>query len=173
MVQQGSKHPVVEATKDARENDTVVLPAGTTIKIRPVSAALVDAVMGRIKNPPVPTVVEEETGKVIENPGSPQYIEALQEATRKRTNATIDAFVMFGIDLPNGLPSDTAWVGKLKYLVRLGHLELGDFDLDDPVDLEFLYKRYIVANADIIQRISGASGVSGEEIEAAEASFRS
>lgn len=173
MSSKDNRNPVVMSAKEVREDDVVILPDGTKIGISPVSAALVEAVMGKIKDPDVPTVIDEESGREISNPGHPAYLAELRDVTRRRTQATIDAFVMFGINLPEGLPEDEKWLANLKYLERLGHLDLSNFDLEDPIDKEFLYKRYVVANAEIIGKISTSSGVTGEEIEAAEASFRS
>jgi hypothetical protein len=174
MSKDNSSNPVVKAAKTVRESaqEEIVLPDGARVKVVPVSAALIDAVMGNIKDPTVPTYYDKDSDRHIPNPGDPNYLREMAEMSRKRTSATIDAFVMFGIDLPYGLPTDEEWLTKLRYLEKLGRINLSEYDLKNEIDLEFLYKRFIVASADIIGMVTKASGVSGEEIAAAEASFR-
>jgi len=105
------------------------------------------------------------------NPNDPKYIAAKQEADRQRGIAAIDAVVMFGVELLDGVPDD-GWLGKLRYLEKRGLLDLESFDLDDPLDLEFLYKRYVAVSAQDIAYIMRTSGVREEDVEAAIRSFR-
>ena len=167
-----STNSVLAVAKKLAEDDTMILYDGTRIRIVPVSAALVDEVTRRIKFPQVPIIHDEESNRDLPNPGDPNYLSSYQEVTNERLRATITALVMFGIELPDGLPKSDEWIKKLKYLERQGLLDLSKYDWSDQTDAEFLYKRFIASNGDIMEKISRVSGVSGEEIKAAEESFR-
>lgn len=169
----GVSNPVVAVAKDVREEKVFHLPDGVTVRVVPVSAALIEAVVSRIVDPPVPTEYDEDSGRSIPNPGHPDYIAALATTSRARNSASIDAMLMFGLEIDEStpIPQDGKWLQRLKYLERLGHLDLSEFDIDSEVDREFLYKRYIAANADILSAITGVSGVGEEEIAKAEESF--
>lgn len=166
-------NPAVDVAKNKyKTGDTLTLPDGVRIKIVPVSAGLMDEVTRQIKDPPVPLVYNKDDEQSLPNPGAPEYLLAMEEARQKRTRAAMDALALFGVDLLDPLPQDGAWLKKLKYLEKLGNLDLSQFDLSDPLELEFIYKRYIVCSGDVLKLISEASGVSGVDIEAAEAAFR-
>jgi hypothetical protein len=167
------KNPVLAVAKNVREEKSFNLPDGVRVKVVPVSAALIEAVVSRIPDPPVPVIHDEESGKDISNPGHPDYLAAIQRASRMRNAASIDAMLMFGLEIDENtpIPPEGKWIKRLQYLVKLGHLDLSAFDLNDETDREFLYKRYIAANADILSAITGVSGVAEEEISQAEDSF--
>lgn len=167
-----STSPVLDVAKKLAEEDIVTIYDGTKIRIVPVSAALVDEVTRRIKFPTVPVIHDEENNRDLPNPGDPNYLAAYSEVTSDRLRATISALVMFGVELVDGLPESDEWKKKLQYLERQGLLDLSGYNFEDPIDKEFLYKRFIVVSGDIMEKISKASGVSGEEIKAAEESFR-
>lgn len=167
------KSPAVEvAKKVGGERNLFELPDGVIVRVTPVSAALIDEVSSRIKDPPIPTYFNDEKGRDEPNPADPKYLEALQGAQRQRGVAAIDAMVMFGIELENGLPKDDKWLGKLQWLEKRGTLDLSQYDLEDPVEKEFVYKRFVACGGEILDAVTKASGISGEDIVRAEASFR-
>ena len=168
-----STSPVLAVAKKQGEDNQITLYDGTVIRVVPVSAALVDEVTRRIKMPEIPMVRDEANERDVPNPGDPNYLAACEEVQSDRLRATITALTMFGVELVSGLPTDGKWIGKLKYMERQGLLDLSKFDFNDPYDAEFLYKRFIAVSGDIMEKISKVSGVSGEEIKAAEESFRS
>lgn len=149
----------------------VDLPYGVTGKIVPVPPQLVDDVTSRIKEPEIPMWHNEDKDRDEPNPSDPEYLAALEEFSNQQAKASIDALSMFGLDI-DALPEDDKWLRKLKYMEKRGLLDLSDFDLDDPDEKEFLFKRLIALNNIILQKIVEVSGISPEEIEAAEASFR-
>ena len=77
---------------------------------------------------------------------------------------------MFGIELVDDIP-DNGWDKKLKYLERLGHLDLTEFDFKDELDRDFLYKRYIAVGSDDLVKIARMGGLQPEDLDAADASF--
>jgi len=49
---------------------------------------------------------------------------------------------------------------------------LSGYDLDNEIDREFLYKRFVASNAEVIAKVSRLSGVvTPEEVALAEESF--
>lgn len=155
------------------ESNIITLPDGVKVRIIPVSAALLERVNREIATPIPPTYHDETTDQDRPNPMHPDYIRAVTEANAARNEAAMDALVMFGIELVDGMPSDDAWLEKLQYLEKRGHsIGLDEFDLDDPMDLEYLYKRMILANGNVLEAVTRASGLTTEEVKAAEDSFR-
>ena len=167
------KSPAVEvAKKIGGDNNLYELPGGVKIRVVPVSAALIDEVSSRIKDPAIPTFFNDEKGRDEPNPADPKYLEELRDASRRRGSAAMDAMVLFGIELVDGLPSDNKWLERLAWLQKRDVIDLSQYDLDDPVEREFVYKRFIASNGEILESITRSSGISGEDIVQAEASFR-
>ena len=170
----GSKNPVVEVAKRRKagyEDNLIELPDGTEIRVHPVSPALIDEVISTVKEPNVPMWHNKDADREEPNYDDPDYKKALSEAESEKLAASVDALVMFGIELVDGLPEGDVWLKKLKFLEKRERLSLEGYTLDDPEDKEFLYKRLIAMDGDIITRITDMSSVSKEDIDAAEASF--
>jgi len=106
-----------EATLDATRE--VNLSTGVRAKLRPVATTLIDEVASRIKDPEVPMWHNPDKDRDEPNPNDPKYIAAKEEADRQRGIAVIDAVVMFGVELLDGVPDD-GWLGKLQYLETAG-----------------------------------------------------
>ncbi len=167
-----SKNPVISTAKEVSQNgagNIITLSDGRRAKLLPVSSTLIDAVTNKIKDPEVPMWFDEDKQRESPNPADPDYNRALEEAGRKRGLAALDALAMFGIELLDGVPEDRTWIKKLKIL----HVDLDEYNLDDEMEVEFLYKRFFVANNDVIQKLSEVSGINPDEIQAAEATFPS
>lgn len=167
--------PAVDVAKkvESRNQERIVsLPGGVEARIVPVSAALVDEVTSSVKDPDVPILHDDDRDRDFPNPDDPIYTKALEDASRKRGIAAIDAMVMFGVELVDGLPEDDAWLKKLVYMSKRELVNLDGYDLEDDLDLEFLYKRYVAITPNVLSIITEMSGISGADIEAAEESFR-
>ena len=161
---------VSKGRRDGSQTETVTLPYGVTAKIVPVPPQLIEEVTSRIKDPQVPMWHNEEKDRDEPNPYDPQYLSDLEEANTLRGQASIDAMALFGLDI-DGMPEDDKWLRKLKYMEKRQLIDLSVYDLDDPDELEFVYKRYVALNGNILTMVVESSGISREEIEAAEASF--
>jgi len=176
MTNQG-KSPAVVAAKEKhvqQEQDGIfVAPCGSRVKVKPVSASLVSEVSNMVKNPDVPVWHNPDKDRDEPNPDDPTYRRALEEADQRRATATIDAIVLFGVDLIDGLPEDDTWLTRLKFMQKRGLLDLSSYDLDDEMELEFIYKRYVVVDNTILEKITALSGVRPEDVELAEESFPS
>ena len=151
---------VVETAKEQRKADepvVVTLITGAKATLLPVSPSLVQDVQVRIKDPPVPKFFNEDKGREEENPNHPSYLAALEQAESERVQATLNATIMFGVELEEGFEIDEKWVKKLK---MLGF----EIDEDDPDALEFAYKKYGVSN-DILIQIGMLTGISKADVE--------
>lgn len=181
MGSNNSPSPAVDlARKLAKDSDgNITLPNGVKVRINPVGAALISDVTSKIKDPEVPLWPNPEkpdrdgNPRMEPNPDDPHYAVLLEEANQKRAIAMIDTMVMFGIELVDGIPDSDEWVKKLKFMEKRGMLDISGYDLDDPFDREFLYKRYILVDNNVIGMITEASGLSSEDVKRAEDSFRS
>jgi len=181
MGSNNSPSPAVDLAKKLAKgaDGTYTLPNGVKVRINPVGAALISDVTSKIKDPEVPLWPNadkpdrEGNPRMEPNPDDPHYAVLLEEANQQRAIAMIDTMVMFGLELVDGIPNDDEWVKKLKFMEKRGMLDISAYDLDDPFDREFLYKRYVLVDNNVIGMITEASGLSTEDVKRAEESFRS
>jgi hypothetical protein len=163
-----SKSPaaVVASERRAGPKDGIVtLSTGVRARLRAVSPTLIYDVTRRIQDPAIPMQYIEDKGREEPNPTHPEYLREVERADRERGTAANDTLVMFGVELTDGLPEDDDWLMRLRWMEKHGHLDLSDYDLDDDIDLEFLYKRFIaVAGADMIL-VTKLAGLNMEEAE--------
>ena len=159
---------IVEVAKGIQgdKDEIVTLRSGFRVRIKAVAASLVDQVTAKIKDPPVPMWMNEDKGREEPNYADPQYQTDLQEQSRLRGVAAIDAMVMFGFELVDGLPENERWVRELQ-LVGI------DVNPEDDVEKEFMYKKFIVVTPDDLRLVTDLSGLSSEAIQEAESSFPS
>ena len=149
----------------------VTLSTGVRVHVHPVSARLLTECMARVKKPTVPTYFDEDRQREFPNPGDPSYVAALAERDSEQTSVAMDALIMFGVELVDGVPDD-GWDKKLRLLEKLGHLDLGEYDLDEDLDRQFVYKKFVAVSAADMPILQQASGVVDEEdLAKAEESF--
>ncbi len=155
------------------EDDIYTLSSGVRVRLRPVSPWFLDDARSRIPDPPVPVWHNAELDRDEPNPAHPDYLAALAEASRKRGEAMVDAVIMFGVELIDGMPEPAGWLPRLRFMEKRGALDLSGYDLTDALEAEFVYKRYIaVSDTDwtlINQRNNAARQ---EAVERALALFR-
>ena len=152
------------------EDGIVTLSTGVRARIIPVASPLIDEINSRIPDPPVPVQVID--GQEHANPMHPEYRQAMVEASSRRTTAVLDAFVMFGIELVDGVPEDDEWIKKIKFMEKRGVIDLSCYNMKDPIDREFVYKRFIAVSSKDTRKIGVASGVLAEDIDRAMESFQ-
>jgi hypothetical protein len=150
----------------------ITLSGNVRAKLIGVPATLIDEVSSRIQDPEVPMWHNPDKDRDEPNPSDPGYIKGLSDAARQRGLAAIDAMCMFGVELIDPVPDKGVWLKKLQYLEKRGNLDLSSYNLEDPMDIEYLWKRFIAVDATVIQAITKLSGISQEEIAEAERSFR-
>ena len=169
-------NPAVEVAKDKELSSgrevIVDLTGGVRARLVPVPASLIDEVTSRIVEPEIPMWHNPDKERDEPNPSDPKYLKEVADITRKRGLAAIDAFALFGVELIDGMPEDDGWLKKLRYMEKRGLIDLSPFDLDDPLDKEFVYKRYVAVDATVLSKVSRLSGISQDEVTAAERSFR-
>jgi len=169
-----NKNAAVQVAKDldVKKEKITTLSTGVRAVLLPVAASLIQAVTSKVKDPEIPIWHDPDKDREVPNPNDPTYLKQIQEAAEARAMAAVDASVMFGIELVDDIP-DNGWDKKLKYLERLGHLDLTEFDFKDALDREFLYKRYIAVGSDDLVKIARMGGLQEEDLDAADASFPS
>ena len=174
MTEKDKKSPALKVAKEQEEQDGItVLSTGVRARLVPVAASLISEVASRVKDPEVPICYIPEKERDEPNPFDPEYLRMLDEATAKRGTVSLETMVMFGVELIDGVPEDDAWLKRLRFLEKHGNLDLDEYDLDDPMEREFVYKLYIAVGSNDIVAIARMSGISPEEIEQAAESFQS
>lgn len=164
-----------QAAQKREENKVYTDPNGVQYRLVPVSAIAVQAAMNKIPDPKIRTFKNPTTGKEEANPGHPEYIKELKEVEDERGLASVDAFVMFGIEIIDGLNHDEydeKWISQLAYLDLIDDEEAENAK-DDPFVYEFLYKKYRLSDTNAIIKIQTLSGVTQEQIAEAKDSFPS
>jgi hypothetical protein len=149
----------------------IVILKGIRVRLSPVAATLIDEVTSRIKDPDVPIWHDPDKDRDMPNPLDPQYVKDVSEASRLRGVAAMDAMCMFGAELLDGMPEDDTWLKKLRYMAKRGMVNLDNYDLDDELDQEFLYKRFILVDNETLMAIGKMSTLQTDEVAKAEESF--
>ena len=159
------------AAEIADKDGILMLSTGYRAKIKPVSAVLLDNAMSRIKDPEIPEVYLEDKDRKEPNPNDPSYLKAMEEANHKRSMASVDVMILMGIQLIDPIPPDEDWLFGLQDLSRLGLFDLTPYDMTNPRDREFVFKRFVAVGNDDLKMISKKMGISEEDLKAAEAAF--
>lgn len=158
--------------KQATTAGTFTLSTGVEARVVPVSQSIIQDAMAMLKEPEVPLVYIKEKEREEPNPAHPDYLKAMEQYRREQFRVTFDTFALFGVELVAGVPEDDGWLKKLRLHERLGHLDLTRFDLDDEIDREFVYKRYVAMSTEDYVLVGMLSGINPEEVDRAVASFR-
>ena len=175
MEDKEKKSPVLKTAKDRATEDEreYVFSTGVRVRLRSVSATLIEEVASRIPYPDVPMWFNEAKDRDEPNPGDPKYLDAIAQVDRARGIASMDAMILFGVELLDGVPEDDIWVDKLRFLEKRNMIDLSEYNFKDALDREFLYKRYVAVGATDLELLSTIVGVSEEAIADATESFPS
>lgn len=166
------KSVAVEAAKEQKIEEACVLSTGVRARLSPVAASLVQQVTSKVEDPPVPMWFDEGKQRDVANPNDPAYLKALERTASKRGEAAMDAMILFGVELIDGLPEDDEWLKKLMIMSKLGHIDISAYDTSDPLEKEFLYKKFVAIASDDLVRLSTLTRLSEEDVQAAAAGFR-
>lgn len=161
----------LEVAKEQYEDLDYVEHYGVTARIVPVPIGLLQDALSRLKEPKVPTFFDEDKQESYENPTDPEYLRAIEEHKEKISKVTTEVFCMFGIEL-DGMPETDEWLKRIQFLVKRGTIVLDDIDLQDEMDREFLFKRYIVGSTAVIRAISEKTSVTQAGVNKAKEFFR-
>eukprot|EP00919_Chromeraceae_sp_WS-2016_P030391 GHVR01072123.1.p1 GENE.GHVR01072123.1~~GHVR01072123.1.p1 ORF type:complete len:176 (+),score=31.97 GHVR01072123.1:438-965(+) len=171
MSEQKNAALTVAKMADKTDDGIVTLSTGVRARLVPVATGVLEAVKSQIVDPPVPMWMNPEKEREEPNFNDPEYNRALTDNTDRRGTAVMDALIIFGVELVDGIPDSAGWLSGLKMMERLGHLDLSAFDLDDPLDLEFLYKKHKAVAAADYGLLTNLAGLTGEVIAEAEDTF--
>lgn len=168
-----TRHPVIEAAESVQgpTDDIKTLSTGIRVRLKPVAPSLIADISGSVRYPSVPRVVLEGSDKEIENPMHPDYLRDIDAADAKRASLVMEAMVMFAFELVDGLPEDDSWLQQLALLERRGVISLKGINMKNPLDQEFLYKKYIAVGQEDIRLAGTVTGIRSEDVEAASESF--
>lgn len=145
---------------------------GVQVQLVAVPIGIVQDSLAQLAVPKVPMFFDEDKQREYENPNDPEYLQAMSDYDTKRGKITTEAFCMFGIDLPDGLPEDDNWLKRLKFMSKIGTMDLSSVDFDDEIEIEYLFKRYVVGTTEVITAISQKTAVTREAIAQAKTGFR-
>lgn len=155
------------------ESAIVTLSTGVRARLIPVAGSLIQEVSLAVKEPDIPVWMNPDKGREEENPDDPTYRKQMREYENARGKAALSAMILFGVELVDPLPEDRSWVRKLQYLEKMDALDLSGFDLEDALDQEYLFKRYVALSNDDLIELSKMSGVREEDIAKAAEEFKS
>lgn len=171
---------IPQIIKNRRQADQVFeLSTGYFARFTPVATSLLEEASLMVKDPDIPMWMHPDKGREEPNPNDPVYLQQLAENNHKRGIMVMDAMIMFGAELVEedgvtllDIASIPGLSRKLKMLEKIGIVKLGDYDLEDSVDLEFLFKKYIAISVEDTKTLASMSGISQEAIAAASATFQ-
>lgn len=166
------ENEAVTVKKEKRDDDgTLTLSTGVRVRIIPVPQSVIQDALTLVKQPEVPQWYNKEMERYEDNPLHPDYLAAQELYQREMMRVTFDVFALFGVELIDGVP-DGDWLKKLQLAAKMGRLDLSRFDLDDEVDREFVYKRFVAMSNQDYTRVGLLSGITPEEVDRAVDSFQ-
>lgn len=159
-----------KVTKQAQD-DIVTLASGHRVRFVPVPHNTLREVQAKIVDPPIPTIPHpEDKTRQIENPMSITYRETLERNKEERLKVVLNALFLFGLELLDPLPADRTWLDKLVLLELINAEEIEGASV---LQQELWYKKYVIADASVFDKLYGTLGVSEEAIAQARAAFKS
>jgi len=119
--------------------------------------------------------MSEGTNDIIERHGAKaRYTTtasaAIEDVYRKTEDSLeqggviLDNFALFGYEILE-MPADDRWLKKLKLLQRKGYIDLTDYDLEDEVDREFLFIRYVFMTVGDVVALGNLMGASKTDLK--------
>jgi hypothetical protein len=174
--QKGPIIPGQAVIQTAKEKNTkvveVTLSTGVRARIKTVAASLIDKVTSRLVEPEVPMEMNPDKQREEANPLSPKYLAAMREYNKARGEAAIEAMVMFGVELLDEIPPDSEWLDQLQVLAKHDRLDLSKFDLQNPIEKEYLYKIFIAVGTPDLALVMASAGIPTEAMNRAADSFQ-
>jgi hypothetical protein len=166
------KSPAVEVGKARSNGDGVItLSTGIRARLKPVAASLINEVTNRVRDPKVPMWHDPDKDRDVPHPDDPEYLEARLEAQQKRSSAALDAMILFGVELVDGVPDESEWLPKLQFMAKAGHISLEGYDLTSEFEREFVFKKYIAVGTNDLDTVGSLMGITEEAVKRAAESF--
>jgi hypothetical protein len=76
----------------------------------------------------------------------------------QRGKLVLETMLHFGIVL-DALPEDDRWLRRLQFMEKRGKIDLSEYDLENDIELEFLFKRYVLLTPLDLVRIGRKTGM--------------
>jgi hypothetical protein len=160
------KSPAVKVTKKKDGDDIITLSTGVRARLKPVATVLVEDAQSMVKRPRPPMWLNPQKDREEPNYNDPDYLDDMDQYNKDVSMAMLETALMFSVELVDGLPEDDDWIKRLKLLEKLGRIDLSAYDLDDPLEREFVYKRHVAVGADDYVRILNMSRLTAGEVDA-------
>lgn len=156
--------------EEVQQNEIITLPNGIRVRFHSVAPDLLRKVQEKIKDPQVPMVPNrDDPERVTENPFDPEYLEGIDIARHKRSDAIVQAMVLRGVELVDGMPADESWLDDL---VFLDVIDKGDIGNASNKLKEIWYKRYIALDVTGFDLLQKKIGLNQEMVAQARKSFQ-
>jgi hypothetical protein len=166
---------VVDTIQRTQTLDSIVrLSTGVELNVKRVPTAIFPDIMRNFPRPKPPRVMNEDMGRVEENPNDPDYIEDVTRWNNELSLSIMDAMIVMGTTLhsvPKGVqkPEDTDWV----FDVEVSGLSVGN----NPRKRYLMWVKFVAAPGDddlqgIMEAVGRLSGVASGDVDDAVAQFR-
>jgi len=149
----------------------ITFSTGVKGRLTPVSSSAIIEAQSGLVDPQVPMVKIDGKDGEFENPNDPTYLAAKNAVFQQRLQAGIDTMIILGVELVDGVPAEETWLPKLKFLEKRGRISLAGYDLEDAMDKEFLYKKFIAMSSDDWLLLNEISGITPADLETAQKLF--
>jgi len=160
------------ANKKVARNKITTTQSGYRVKLVPVAANVLREAMSRIPDALTRVFTNPTDGKEYENPAHPEYIAEVKLVEEERTKASMNAMVLFGMELLDDIPEDNEWLEKCRFAKLISDDEYKEaISADGKYMREMLFKNFIVSDFKVINQIASMSGVTKEMIALARDSF--
>lgn len=168
------RSPAVDIARrrQSEQDGVTTLSTGVRVRLRPIPPGTMQEARASIAPPRVPKWVNPDKDREEDNPNDPEYLAALAECNRQRIQVIQEVALMFGLELVDGVPEGDAWTRNLEWLGRKGRIDLRGYDLSDPLDREFLYKKHCALGDQDWQIVIRQMGVTSAEVDEAADNFR-
>ena len=133
---------------------------GHRIAIKHVPYVLIEMMAKEIPEPVPPQVVNKSNGQLMQNPSDPKYLRDVELVQLQRTDRAWDAHLSLGVRLLDPMPPIDGWIDTLKHVLSfITEDVLARYDLENPRDVDILYKRFfvVVTTADVAVVREGSS----------------
>lgn len=162
---------VADVADEKQQNEIVTLPNGVRVRFHFVAPDLLRKVQDGIEDPPVPKFPNpDDPEREIENPTHPEYLKAKRLANQKRIDAVLQAAMLFGIELIDGLPEDDEWIDNLVFLNLISKEDV--IGASNKLK-EIWYKRFVAIDAKGFDILQEKMGLNQEDVARARKSFQS
>lgn len=104
------------------EKDIHVLSSGVKVRFKPVNSMTIQRAGDSVAIPAVyEQAITQPNGAVryVQNPNHPDYQKKIDEAEKERSLKSLEAMVLFGVELVDDLPADDEWLEDLRMVMDL------------------------------------------------------